>query len=202
MKLRLVLGVFIGLLLIGAIALLASGPALQLYAAAEQDQAVPGEFDSGEGCAEGPEGSIPMINQDHGYCLRYLEGFTEEYPSATMAALIGQTPLQEPNHSQLYIEVTPAEGRSADEVADAIVADVASALPGHEVARTPITLSGEPAVLLENMPGQEFSRQIIAVHGDRLYKLTFAPWNNDGSRIAEQLGELYGIVLETFEFHG
>ena len=161
----------------------------------------PGSFDSGEGCAKGPEGTIPLINQDHGYCVRYLEGFTESYPTFAITKLVGQTPAQESNHAELHIEMTPSEDRTADMVADELLAEYASSVPGSNVVRSAITLGDEAAVLLESVPGQDMSRKVIAVYGERLFILTFLPWNKDSSIVSQQLVELYSMVVETWEFH-
>ena len=63
-----------------------------------------------------------------------------------------------------------------------------------------LTFAGETAVQINNMPGQEISRELITIHNDRLYRLTFVPAGiNDGSQPAPREG-LYAHVIGSFQF--
>lgn len=159
--------------------------------------ATPGEFPSGEGCDEGPEGTIPMINQDHGYCLRYLDGFEESYPNKDEAVLSGPVP-STGTQAQVFIMVSNAEGKTAQQIADGIMAEAQVINPN--VTQSNITFAGEPAVMLDGVPGQDFSRQVIVVSGERAYQLSFVPWDETAASFS-QLEKLYNTILTTFEFH-
>lgn len=73
-------------------------------------------------------------------------------------------------------EVQDAEGRTSMQIADEMAAEVEAAMPGCSVERSfGLTLGYEPAWVLENVPGQDISRQVVVVHDGQLYKLTFMP---------------------------
>jgi hypothetical protein len=61
-------------------------------------------------------------------------------------------------------------------------------------------IGGEPAVMLDGMPGQHLSRQVVVVHGGRLYRLTFVPSDRSLAESYEQMEHLYASVLDSFRF--
>ena len=52
---------------------------------------------------------------------------------------------------------------------------IAAGFRGFEVRRTATELGGEPAVVVDWLPGQDFSTRVVMVHNSRLCALTFAP---------------------------
>ena len=76
-----------------------------------------------------------------------------------------------------------------------------AALPGMPIQYTPdMSLGGEAAVMLDQVPGQDVSRQVLAVYGDRLYKLTFVPANEDAGEVYEKMESLYAVVIDSWRF--
>lgn len=74
-------------------------------------------------------------------------------------------------------------------------------MPGYSVERSSgLHVGYEPAWVLENMPGQEVSRQVIVVHDGRLYKLTFVPADTRADEIYTQIESLYTTVIDSFRF--
>jgi hypothetical protein len=53
---------------------------------------------------------------------------------------------------------------------------------------------------LENVPGQDVSRQALVVHGDRVYKLTFVPADQAAGEVYAQMEALYTTVVNSFRF--
>jgi len=90
--------------------------------------------------------------------------------------------------------VAPADGRSAEEIADQIMAEFGS---GWEIERSSITLGEETAVRLDGLPGQDTYRRIIAVHAGQKFTLTFSPLNTDADAGLEKL---YTYIVDTFTF--
>ena len=87
--------------------------------------------------------------------------------------------LQDVSHPKLFIQVADARGRTAEQVADAVVAEATDGLPGFEIDRPfGVTIGYEPAALLDGVPGQDLSRQVIVVHDGRAYKLVFVRQTN------------------------
>ncbi|HUT21173.1 MAG TPA: hypothetical protein VM366_18625, partial [Anaerolineae bacterium] len=60
--------------------------------------------------------------------------------------------------ARLSIEVRDAAGRIAEEAVEERLADVA----GSRVARSTTTVGGTEAIVLDPMPGQELSRQVLS----------------------------------------
>ncbi|MBK8900957.1 MAG: hypothetical protein IPM53_07235 [Anaerolineaceae bacterium] len=87
----------------------------------------------------------------------------------------------------LQVKVSPAEGQPLEELVAGYRAN--EELFGLEFAE--VVLDGETAVQINNMPGQDISRVLFAVHNDQFYELTFVPAAAD---------RLYAQVLETFRF--
>jgi hypothetical protein len=48
-------------------------------------------------------------------------------------------------------------------------------MAGIDIQRSNAEIAGQPAVILDNVPGQNLNRRVLIVHNDRLYDLTFAP---------------------------
>ncbi len=100
-------------------------------------------------------------------------------------------------HPKLMIEVTDAAGQTATAAADAL----AASFPDMELQRTfGYTLGYEPAELLDGVPGQDLGRVLLAVHGDRLYRLTFVPADPSQADVYAQMEELFAMVVQTWRF--
>jgi hypothetical protein len=137
--------------------------------------------------------------EEHGYSLLYPDGYTVEHPNPDETVLVIGS-LLNIEQPRLHIEVQETEGRTAAQEADERVADVKAAMPGFDVERTMVTVGGEEAVVLDHMPGQDINRQVIVVHDDRLYRLTFAPADEAVSDSYAQMESLYTMVIGSFNF--
>lgn len=85
------------------------------------------------------------------------------------------------------LNVTPASGQSLEDA----MAGYTEGLEDFGLEMEEVTLAGETAVQINNMPGQDISRVLFTIHNDQLYQLTFVPAGAD---------RLYGQVLDTFQF--
>ena len=85
------------------------------------------------------------------------------------------------------VDVSPANGLA---LADAI-AGFTAGLEDFGLETEDVMLAGETAVQINNMPGQDISRALFAVHNDQLYQLTFVPAGAD---------RLYDQVTTSFQF--
>lgn len=151
--------------------------------------------DAGTACAAPPAGAARLANEGHGYCLHYPDDFTVENPLETEVVLLGPVP-GAGDRARAFIEVEDAAGRTTAQAADALLAG----LPDFDVVRGQIGLGGEPAVLLDRVPGQDLSRQIITVHGGRLYRLTFVPSDPEFDEPYRDMERVYAAVLNSFRF--
>jgi hypothetical protein len=67
-----------------------------------------------------------------------------------------------------------------------------------EIGRTPLSLGGEPAEVLEDIPGRLSSRLVMATHSEMLYTLTFSP--SDIFEAEPSLDTLFEMVTGSFAF--
>ena len=153
------------------------------------------------GCPRPGEGEQLLANAEHGYCLIYPEGYTVERPNPDETVLVVGSILNTQD-ARLHVEVHDAEGRTAEEVAGAIEADVREAMGDWELEREAVTLGGENGVALGPLPGQELHRRVMVVRGERLYDLMFAPVDESRGDAYRGMEELYECVLESWRFTG
>ena len=85
------------------------------------------------------------------------------------------------------INVAQANGQSLDEA----VASVTAGLEDFGLEMESVVLAGETAVQINNMPGQDISRELLTLHNGQLYRFTFVPAGADA---------LYQQVTSTFQF--
>jgi hypothetical protein len=94
---------------------------------------------------------------------------------------------------RVIIEVVPAEGRTLEEWA---ASEAAAYGPDNVPLETAI--AGQPALVFDNVPGQDLSRVVLLGAGERLYRLTFVPVGKAYGEVAEQTEALYRQVMESF----
>ena len=66
------------------------------------------------------------------------------------------------------------------------------------ITRQVIALGGQLAERLENVPGRLAARNILLVHGDKLYNLSVQPLGN--SKLQPDVDALYNAVIASFSF--
>ena len=138
-----------------------------------------------------------LTSEAFGFCVLLPADFSYEEPSATNANLfIGS--MMDVQHPKLMIEVTDAGGRTAAEAADALLAEFPADMG---IQRTFGDMLGyEVAERLDGVPGQDLGRVLLAVHDDKLYRLTFVPADPAQSEVYTQMEELFNMVLQTWRF--
>lgn len=105
-----------------------------------------------------------------GFCLLYPVTHKVDRPNEQEVLIVlgGMLNATDPRAA---ITVTPGDGRTAAEAADEIVAD----FEGFEIARSETTVAGEPAVVLDDVPGQDINQRVLFTHDDLLYQIYFSP---------------------------
>lgn len=144
-------------------------------------------------CPQATSDSQRLLNPNQGYCLLYPSEYKVEKPNEVETTLVIGG-LLNPDDPRASINVTPADGRSAAEVADEILADFASS---GEVEVGEVSLAGEAGIRMDGLPGQNTYRQVIAVHDGQLFTLIFSPLGGQASAGMELL---YQEILDTFTF--
>ena len=152
------------------------------------------------GCAA--EG-MPVYTSPQGdYCFAYPEQFSlDPSPAAGTASLSSPALDQslEPLKATLGIEVQPvSEEADLARLVDAYLAQTSfQGLPAP-IERTQIILGGEPAEVLEDVPGLLSSRLVMALHKGSLYTLRFHP--SDAAQAEADLEALYEALTSSFRF--
>jgi hypothetical protein len=138
-----------------------------------------------------------LTNTVRGYCLLYPEAFSPVEPNSNETVLVIGDVM---NHTdaRASIQVSGADGQTTTEAADQVEVDYS--IPDFEVGRSTVDLGGEEAVLFRQMPGQEFTRRVVAVRGDQLYVLSFTPADPAMGDPYTRMEELYNLVVDSFTF--
>lgn len=140
-----------------------------------------------------------LAHEAHGYCVSYPTGYTAEHPNESETILVVGS-LLDVEQPRVYIELGDAAGRTAEQAADALLAEFESTPPGFGTERTETTIKGEPAVVLDGVPGQDISRQVVTVHNDHLYTPAFVPADEELGEVYAQMEDLYNTVIDSFTF--
>jgi hypothetical protein len=149
-------------------------------------------------CPEPVEGTKLLTREGMGYCLLYPEGYIEIGTFPTDVCLVPEGPTMGCHNMVMYISVEGAQGRTADQAADSLIAQ--GGYPPSE-QRFSLTIAGENAVMLEPVHRQATERVVFIVHGDRLYTLGFiGPWGEDDNPELEQSERFYTQIIGSFAF--
>ena len=156
------------------------------------------------GCSTAPDAQpVPDSDGESNYFLNTLRGYSFSHPAHYdvgvydedgIALFVGS--LLNVEAPRLDVVVEPARGSDAATIAD----QTAAGFPDLELARSSLTLGGEQAVVLDGVPGQDLSRIVIAVHNERLHKLTFRPVDPDNVALMAELEALYEEVTDSYTF--
>lgn len=161
---------------------------------------LPAGFAMADDCLAPTEGTQLHKDGARGYCLLYPAGYSVQQTDANEAAIFSGS-LMDVSKPKLFVRVEDANGQTAAELADATAADIQASIPGHQVDRPfGVTIGYEAAERLDNVPGQDLARVLIAVHGPRAYRLTFVPSDPADAALFEQTEALYDLVLRSFRF--
>ena len=152
-----------------------------------------------EKCAPSSESNAAHASEAGRYCFQYPARFklSETAPGSALlrSPALGEGP--EPVEASLNVQTLgPAQGRTAAQLADAEMAMYA----GVEVGRSTTTLGGEPAEVLEGLPGRTGSRQLFVVHADMGYRLILQPVDAAFPQAAADVQAVWDTVTSSFTF--
>jgi hypothetical protein len=147
-------------------------------------------------------GQETYVNPYDGYCFVYPLRFELRTSPAGQPQLFG--PALDQNldalraNMALEVEVAVKDARLSD-IVDQYVGQFAGMnIPA--ITRTPIVLGGEPAEMLEVVPGREGSRDVFMLHAGTLYHFMFMPSVRDFAQAKNDVEELYNDVTQSFTF--
>lgn len=153
----------------------------------------PGDADAPV-CATPGDDTRLLEDAAAGYCFLYPATHTVMQTDGESVVLVVDS-LLNVSDPRLDVRVTPTDQTLA-QVADQVAADFA----GFELARRDVEIDGEPAVVLDGVPGQDLNRRLLVVHAGRLYDLTFIPVGVDYGELSDRTEALYQTVVESFRF--
>lgn len=132
------------------------------------------------------------------YCFAYPARFEQDERGLPAVSGPNVGSAIEPVFARLDVFAAPA---APDTSLDTLVSNFKKQFEGPNlplVNRTTLTLGGQPAEMLEPVPGQLGSRIVFALHNGIFYQLIF--WPVDEDSVKADFDELYTVVSETFTF--
>jgi len=130
-----------------------------------------------------------------GLCFSYPQGYTQIPYNDTVEITAPDLPGSDMK-GLFWLEISDSENRTAEEVADQELADLA----GLDVGRWTVTLDGEQALVLDGMPGQDLQRRVYIVRQQKLYILAFMPTRSENEAANEQVEALYTAVTSSWKW--
>jgi TolB protein len=154
------------------------------------------------------EGREVYINEEAGYCFQYPTEFTLEEYRPSQPSFLGQIAnlkVERPLYRVgMAVEVWRVGSQSVlEELVTNFENQFAEAIdrnPVQLVGGITFQLGGEPAEVLEGVPGPEGSRDIFALHADRLYHLIFTPSIINNPQAGSDVEFLFLVVTGSFTF--
>jgi hypothetical protein len=147
-------------------------------------------------------GQQTYVNPFDGYCFAYPARFEFQTSATGQPQLFG--PALDQNldtlRASLLLEMEVAvQDARLSEIVDRYEQQFAGMnIPA--ITRTPIVLGGEPAEMLEVVPGREGSRDVFLLHDGTLYHFLFMPSVRDFPLAKNDVEELYNAVTQSFTF--
>ncbi len=134
-------------------------------------------------CPTPGEGQLLLRNETDGYCLLYPAAYTLDQTNPGVTDIVVDNVM---NHwdPRLSIAVSDAAGQTLEDIAAQLATDYA--LPGFEITPQSITVAGEEAVLLDNLPGPGPQPPRAFLHGGTLYRLFIASSATKAAKFASR----------------
>lgn len=148
-------------------------------------------------CATPPAGQQVLVETAQGYCLHYPADYSLIQSNPDGMEIVVDTVM---NHSdpRASLTVEAANGRSLAAVVAQMIADFVQ--PGQAVDRHDLTIDGVPAVMLDNLLGQDVYRRVVLIQNERLYSFFFSPIGEAGTATRQQAEALYQTVIDSLRF--
>lgn len=148
-------------------------------------------------CATPPAEQQLWVETAQGYCLHYPATYSLIQSTPASIEIVVDTVM---NHvdPRASLTVEAANGRSLTAIVEQMIAEFVQ--PGQTVDRHDLTLDGLPAVMLDNLLGQDVYRRVVAIQNERLYSFFFSPIGEAGTATRDQAETLYQTVIDSFRF--
>lgn len=141
-----------------------------------------------------------FVDQNGGYCFAYPASFMLDGESEGVSVVSPALDESlEPVRASLGVEVQPLpETSDLAHLVDGYLSQSGFQNLPWTIQRTELTLGGEPAVRIEPIPGLGSSRQVLALHGNKLFSLRFHPVDLEVG--GPEVEALYQTVTGSFAF--
>lgn len=144
-----------------------------------------------EGCPATDSADAKLYrNDEDGYCLLYPQNFTLVPPRFIVLNPVMRG--DKAGDAWVDILVEPANGRSAEQVANDAIA---AAGEGFNLQMDQFVVDDTRAFVVDGLPGPDPLRNVYVVSNDRLYTFTFMPWGN-----SRELETLYDWTMKSLHF--
>lgn len=128
-----------------------------------------------------------------GFCFSYPQGYTLVSDSETVEIAAPDLPGSDVK-GLFWLEISDSYHRTAEKIAD----EDMTTLAGLNIGRWPLTLDGEPSVVLDGVPGQDLQRRVYVVHHQTLYILAFTPTRTENKAAGNQMEALYTAITNSW----
>ncbi len=144
-----------------------------------------------------PEAGTQLLTNSYdGYMLLYPSAYHAVLYDDGLCLTLAETTTLACHVASAFIEDREAGGQSLEQAADAVAGE---ANPDIPVERSSLVVAGVDAVLLDNIYAQDVLRKVVLVYGERIYTLTFVPWD-DTMEDFDRLEQLYNTLILSFTF--
>jgi hypothetical protein len=138
-------------------------------------------------------------NKEAGYSLTIPTLFEVAAADPMDVFINGPAAGEGPEPVRATLNITVEGGMEGKDLAQ-VVDEATREYQDLPLSRTPTALGGGPAVIVVGLPGRTGARQVFAIHKDRLYRLTFSPFDPSLSQVESDVQELWHTGMETFTF--
>ena len=135
------------------------------------------------------------ISNTQGYSLYLTKNYIFAQTSPGETEFVHSS--SNPDKGITWIDTEPANGRTFEEVVDAVILDQGGIT---NIITTAVKIDGEPAIVVEPLSGQNLIRRLIVVHNGILYQMNFTPDDPQVGEPYEQMEDFYKTVVDTFRF--
>ncbi len=146
-------------------------------------------------CPPVTPGTQQLIDAAQGICFLYPDDYDVSQGTENAFGLYVQSPLNT-EAPLASISFEAANDRSLEEVTNQRLADYAF----PDTHPQSILLGGQPAVMLDNLPGQDTNRRVFTIHNDTVIDLLVARIGEGYGEVGVQAEEMYEMITSSFQF--
>ena len=148
-------------------------------------------------CVEAEPGTKQVVYAAQGVCFLYPDNY-EVFQVNDGSLTLYVDSLMNTEAPLASIQFKPLDGRSIQEV----IPDYPSDAELATMSFLTIDLGGEMATVLDNLPGQDINRHVIALHEGRIIDIMIARFGPEYGVVGEQAETLYTTITDSFRFIG